>query len=478
MLLLVGFGATNLIGYTNAVRTLKETILHNELPLTGSNIYSEVQADLIRPIFIASIMANDTFLKDWLIDGEKNPAQVTRYLDTIRAKYGVFTSFLISDATRRYYHFRGGERHVRPESPEDIWYFRVRDMTKPYEINIDFDQSSNDTVTIFVNYRVLGYDGRFLGVTGVGLSIDSVQRIVARYRTEFHRNVFFVTRTGEVTVTSQDGPRTGTTIGSLPGLSAITPQILAGQEGQFEYQRDGETVLLDTRFIPELGWYVLVEQEQSAATRPLWRSFVTNLWIGSAIILATALVIAWAVSAYHRRLTTLATTDKLTGLGNRQEFDAAMLRLTRPGRRQGRPFAVLLLDIDHFKQINDTLGHLGGDEVIRAVARRTRSVLRTTDLVCRWGGEEFIVVAHDCSAGEAAGVAETLRLAVEEMAVRMPDDGTRVTISIGLTTSRLGDTADLILARVDRALYQAKREGRNCVRIAGPVRAPAAAGAA
>lgn len=473
LLLLVGFGATNLISYTNAVSTLKETILHHELPLTGNNIYSEVQADLIRPVFIASIMANDTFLKDWLLGGEKDPAQVTRYLDAIRAKYGVFTSFLVSDATDRYYHFNGGERHVRPESPEDVWYFRVRDMAKPYEINIDYDQSSNDTVTIFVNYRVLGYDGRFLGVTGVGLSIDSVQRIVARYRTDFHRNVFFTTRTGEVTVTSVDGPRQGSTIGTLPGLSDIAARILGTHEGQFEYRRNGETILLDTRFIPELGWYVVVEQRQSDATQPLWRGFVTNLWIGFAIILATAAVIAWAVSSYHRRLTLLATTDKLTGLANRQGFDDAMGRLARGGRRQGRPFAVLLLDIDHFKRINDTLGHLRGDEVIRAVAEQTRDVLRATDLVCRWGGEEFIVIIRDCELADAVRLAETLRAAIEEMPVRRPDDGTRVTISVGLTTWRAGDTVDRLLSRVDRALYQAKRDGRNCVRLAAPARTAA-----
>ncbi|MBN8902282.1 MAG: diguanylate cyclase, partial [Rhodospirillales bacterium] len=339
--------------------------------------------------------------------------------------------------------------------------------------HVNRNQSSNDTVTIFVNHRVLGYDGRFLGVTGVGLSIDSVQRIVARYRTEFHRNVFFVTRTGEVTVTSADGPRQGSTIATLPGLSDVAARILGTHEGQFEYRRDGETILLDTRFIPELGWYVVVEQRQSDAIQPLWRGFLTNLWIGFGIILATAAVIAWAVSSYHRRLALLATTDKLTGLANRQGFDDAMARLARGGRRQGRPFAVLLLDIDHFKRINDTLGHLRGDEVIRAVAERTREVLRATDLVCRWGGEEFIVILRDCELADAARLAETLRSAIEEMPVRRPDDGTRVTISLGLTTWRAADTVDRLLSRVDRALYQAKRDGRNCVRLAAPARAAA-----
>ncbi len=467
-LLVTGFGITNIVSYNNAAAILKSTILHNELPLTGSNIYSEVQADLIRPVFVSSVMANDTFLKDWLISGEKDPEQVARYLDAIRAKYGVFTSFLVSDATRRYYHFRGTERYVSPDNADDVWYFRVRSMVAPFEINIDYDQASNRTVTIFVNYRVIGYDGRFLGVTGVGLNIDSVRHIVERYHSDFQRNVYFVTRSGEVTVTSDGGPKPGDVITALPGLSTIAGRILATQEGQYEYVRDGETYLLDTRFIPELGWYVVVEQRQADAMAGLWHGFITNLWIGFGIIFITAAVVAWAITLYHRRLHLLATTDKLTGLANRQAFDDTMHRLGRGGRRIARPFSVLLLDIDHFKRINDTLGHLRGDEVIQSVARRTVGALRRTDLVCRWGGEELIVVAYDCDLDEAARLAETLRAAVEMAPLRTPDDGTRVTISVGITSWRADDTVDRILSRVDRALYQAKRDGRNCVRIAAP----------
>lgn len=472
-LLVTGFGITNVISYNNAAEILKSTILHQELPLTGSNIYSEIQADLIRPVFVSSVMANDTFLKDWLLGGEKDPDQAVRYLEAIRAKYGVFTSFVISDVTRRYYHFRGGERYVYPDSADDVWYFRARSMTAPYEINIDYDQSSNRTVTIFVNYRVVGYDGRFLGITGVGLNIDSVRHIVERYHSNFQRNVYFVTRSGEVTVTSDGGPRSGSLITALPGLGTIAGRILATPEGQYEYTRDGEVYLLDTRFIPELGWYVVVEQRQSDAMAGLWHGFITNLWIGFGIILVTAAVIAWAVTLYHRRLSLLATTDKLTGLANRQVFDDAMERLERDARRCTRPFAVLLLDIDHFKRINDTLGHLRGDDVIRAVASRTVATLRKTDLVCRWGGEELIVIAYDCDLDEAARLAETLRAAIEMAPFRTPDDGTRVTVSVGITAWRDGDTVDRILSRVDRALYQAKRDGRNCVRIAAPPALPA-----
>jgi diguanylate cyclase (GGDEF)-like protein len=471
-ILAAGFAATSLMSYRDAVNALKSTILHNELPLTGSNIYSEVQADLIRPVFIASQMANDTFVKDWLLAGEQDSDRVVRYLDAIREKYGVFTSFLISDKTQRYYHFSGRFRQVAQANPDDAWFFRVKTMAAPYEINIDYDQASNRTVTIFVNYRVLDYQGRFIGVTGVGLTIDSVQGIVERYQTAFHRNVFFVDQSGSVTITPANPaattPRSGNNIKLLPGIGTIAGQILGSPEGQFEYRRDGENYLLDTRFIPELGWYVVVEQRQADAMRPLWASFVTALWVGLGITCLTVALIAYAIALYHRRMNVMATTDKLTGVANRQAFDETMEQLVRSRRRNMRPFSVLLFDIDHFKRINDTFGHMRGDTVIRRVADAAARTLRASDMICRWGGEELIVLARNCPLQDAARLAETLRSTIAMEAILTPDDGSRVTISVGVTEYAPGDTVDAILLRVDQALYEAKHAGRNCVRIAEP----------
>jgi diguanylate cyclase (GGDEF)-like protein len=464
--LLAGFGATNVLSYRNASGVLKDTILHRELPLTGSNIYSEIEADLIRPVFISSQMASDTFVRDWLLGGESDRDKITRYLDAIRKKYNVFTSFLISERTRQYYHFGGKPRTVSETNPDDVWYFRDRVMRAPYEINVDYDESSNRTVTIFVNYRMLDDAGNFLGVTGVGLNIDAVQRIVERYHNQFQRNVYFVDKIGTITVGSPGAPATGGSLYQLPGLKTIAARIVGSEEGQYEYSRDGETYLLDTRFIPELGWYVFVEQNQRHATAEIWDAFVTNLWVGFGIILLTAAIVAWAIATYHRRLDLMATTDKLTGLSNRQVFEAALEQSTFARRRLGKGFAVLLIDIDNFKRINEAHGHLSGDEAIRNVAAATRRRLRKTDLVCRWGGEELIVLAPDCPLEEARRLAEALRAGIRAEKLFDPDDGARVTISVGVAVFQVGDTTDRILSRVDVALGHAKQQGGDCVRVA------------
>jgi diguanylate cyclase (GGDEF)-like protein len=468
-ILLAGFAATNLISYRNASQILKATVLHRELPLTGNNIYSEIQADLIRPVFISSVMANDTFVRDWLLAGEHDREQVTRYLETIHEKYGVFTSFLISDRTHEYYHFHTARRPVDPNNAEDIWYFRAREMKTPYEINIDYDLASNRTLTIFVNYRVVDYQGNFLGVTGVGLNIDSVQRIVQRYRNDFQRSVYFVAKSGDVTLTSSGGPPAGGNIKTLTGLRAIGAQILAAPEGQYEYARNGETFLLDARFIPELGWYAVVEQRQSDVLSGLWNGVLTNLWIGCGIIVLTAAIIAVTISQYHRKLEQATTTDRLTGLTSPPLFEATLQRLLTSRRAADARFCLLLLDIDHFNHVIETLGHTRVDGTIRAIAHQVRSMVRDTDMACRWGGGELIILTTDCAADEARVRAETLRVAIARTPVVDPDDGSRVTVSIGVAARSPGDTADALLGRVHEAVRQAKRDGRNCVRVARPV---------
>lgn len=466
-LLLGGFAGTSAISYETSARALRRVILHRELPLTGSNIYSEIQADLVRPVLISSQMATDTFVKDWLLEGEVHPGQITRYLAAIQARYHVTTAYLISAKTLRYYHFLGNDRTLSPSNPDDVWFWNVQAITAPYDINIDYDEAANRTLTIFVNYKVFDYQGRFIGVTGVGLTVDTVKRIVESYRNDFQRNVYFVKPDGTIMLESARGA--GLPDGNirlLPGIRAIAPAILSHKEGQFTYRRPGGTFLLETRFIPQLGWYVMVERSEGAALSGLWRSFIANLIIGAAIILLTAGAVAYVISAYQRRLEVMATIDPLTGLCNRQVFDLAIARAIASRRRFGGPFALMLLDVDRFKEVNDTLGHLRGDVVLKRIAMVAGKNLRSTDLICRWGGEELVVLAYDCTLADAARMAEGLRAAIAEAPMQDPDDGSRITVSIGITDGRAGDDVDAVLHRADRALYSAKAAGRNRVMAA------------
>jgi diguanylate cyclase (GGDEF)-like protein len=178
--------------------------------------------------------------------------------------------------------------------------------------------------------------------------------------------------------------------------------------------------------------------------------------------------IALANTRLMRTLESLAMTDSLTGLHNPRFFDSFLEQQLAAAARDSKPLGVIMIDIDHFKQFNDTHGHPAGDEALRAFGRVVRAVLRASDVVARYGGEEFIVALPGAGQEDSRGVAEKLRRAVEEMVIEIgPGRYARTTISLGVvaTDEQRLDRKGLI-AMADAALYRAKEGGRNRVATA------------
>jgi two-component system, cell cycle response regulator len=162
----------------------------------------------------------------------------------------------------------------------------------------------------------------------------------------------------------------------------------------------------------------------------------------------------------------ISRTDALTGLRNRRHVEEYLAKLTSLARRNGEPIAVLVIDIDHFKSVNDTHGHDAGDAVLREVASRMLDSVRLEDMVGRWGGEEFLVVLPNTADQGAAELAERLRQVVADTPCRLADgDAVQVTISVGCAASLIDDTGRLVRS-ADTAMYEAKQTGRNRVVVA------------
>lgn len=180
-------------------------------------------------------------------------------------------------------------------------------------------------------------------------------------------------------------------------------------------------------------------------------------------IVSNVLVSLSGVAARYRlvaELTQKAHYDQLTGLVNRRFMDELLVNEIERCRRYRSPMTVLLLDIDHFKSINDTFGHDAGDRVLETVASRLKGTVRSVDSVARWGGEEFIVMVAETDLSSALVVGENIRKTVErgEYALNRP-----VTVSVGVSEFKKDDTVDSLLKRADVALYRAKERGRNQV---------------
>ncbi len=300
LILIVGFLTTSLVSYFISLSSLRDEITSSSLPLTSDNVYSEIQRDLIMPVFISSMMANDTFLRDWILDGERDEGKITKFLNEIMQKYGAFTSFFVSEATRIYYHADGILKKVDPEEERDVWYFRVREMKPDYEINVDPDLANKDELTIFINHKMYDYSGRFIGVTGVGLTVRSLFALMADYSRKYNRNVYLTGQDGKIMLSSTSYSKTFQNIRDIEGISSIAGSILSTDSGTYRYSLRGRAVHLNSRFVPELKWYLLVEQTEEGSTKGIHNALVINL-IMCALITAIVLAITIiTVNAYQK----------------------------------------------------------------------------------------------------------------------------------------------------------------------------------
>ncbi len=165
----------------------------------------------------------------------------------------------------------------------------------------------------------------------------------------------------------------------------------------------------------------------------------------------------------HDRLEQLAITDSLTGVYNRMKGDELLEQELSRFRRYRSPLSVILLDLDNFKNINDTLGHGAGDEVLRGVGSVLAEAVRESDVPARWGGEEFLILCPESNLPDAVELAERLRLLIEDLSF---GSGLGVQASFGVSEARSEDTRESLVERTDKALYRAKHQGRNRVEIA------------
>ncbi|MFO8044950.1 MAG: diguanylate cyclase [Halomonas sp.] len=248
---------------------------------------------------------------------------------------------------------------------------------------------------------------------------------------------------------------------SLTGYRAAdvmgkTPALLGSGEQSPDFYRKMWKALENNeafqgRFINRRkdGSRYYVEQSIAPVLNPLGRRthFISTSWQVDELV------------EREKALHTMATQDKLTGLLTRRAGDEALYKAHHEHLANARPLSVIICDIDHFKTVNDTFGHLAGDRIIQLIARVINQQARSDDPTIRWGGEEFLIVLQ-ANRPAAMGLAERLRLAVEQL---QDAEVGQVTLSLGVAEMLLGESIEQLLGRADGALYRAKRSGRNRV---------------
>ena len=267
------------------------------------------------------------------------------------------------------------------------------------------------------------------------------------------------------------------TVAVAGALSLLDRGFLVGIAGLVAVILSGPYVAIDRRDLLKMNVVPLILIAVIMGAAGLDAFTVVNSTVFIVLALLVSLLLARVFEASNRRafalehqLTSEARTDALTGLRNRRSLEEAASAEVKRGTRIGATLSVIICDIDHFKQVNDRFGHEAGDKVLRTVADLLSGVARESDMLGRWGGEEFLMLLPDTNENAAFVVAERMRKAVE--AAKMPIEGLRVTISLGVAELAPGGSEperwQEAVRRADDAMYRAKQSGRNKEMCAEP----------
>lgn len=455
---------TSILNYKKSLTQMQEQLITRSLPLSIDNIYTDIQKNIIEPNLISSMMASNTFLKDWLINEENNVEKITKYLNTIKNKYNMFNTFLVSEKSKNYYSAKGFLEKVKEDNPNNTWYFDFKESQTHHSINLDFNTHMDDSMIFFINYKIFDDDFQYLGATGIALKTSYINEMLSFFRENYNFNVYFIDKKGDV-VLSEKGISTLKNINEIPQLSLHKNAIFSSESKDLNYQKEGNHYLLKTKYIEELGLYLIVEVKIENFTQEVTKTFYFNLITSLLVTLLVILIILYTIKTHNKELHYLANNDALTDLSNRRTFNINFERVLNQYQRDSRDKGVILLDIDNFKNINDTYGHLVGDKVLKRIAKNLKEIIRKSDYVSRWGGEEFSILLMDANIEQTQEVSDKIKRAFEnDLELSRLIKGS-VTASFGLTIFKENDDMSSVMTRVDAALYFAKESGRNCSKV-------------
>ncbi len=436
--------------------------------------------------------------------------RLTEYLDSVRERFADYDELRIVDATGRVVAASGTlaarENATRSSTVAlpDGWQAQVRGDN--LVLGAPFWNAANQQPQMLVAVPIGVGEGRFLGAIAATVNLQTLAATLKRFAPRDSGHVYLLTAGGKVIVSSRQASAEAMALRFTPEAMR-TRLAREGRSAEFT-SVSGETVVGSMRSVPGVDWVVVAEFPAAEVFRQLERlrnvtllivagmlgvagglGYALGLFIvrplnrlakGAAKVAAGDLDVdlpagmggevgylteifnnmVARVRASREELERLSVTDPLTGLNNRRRMMEVLENEVRRSRRLKHPFAVLMADVDHFKQFNDAHGHPAGDEVLKRVAAILQETTRDVDFVARYGGEEFLVLMPELTAQGAAEVVDRIRQRIGSE----PGLAGTITLSCGVAEFPAhGDSGTELIKVADDALYQAKRDGRDRV---------------
>lgn len=452
---------------TKSYQQLAEKHLENVVSLADTEISNHIDNYMSKPVMVSKTMANDEFLKTWLSkepEGAGNDAylrQLYNYLKAYQLKYGYTTVFCVSAQTGNYYYQDGLNKTISKDDSHDVWYYNFISSGHEYDLEVDTNQANHNNITVFVNFRVVGDDGKLLGVIGVGLKASFIEDMVRAYEKDYNLSTYIINVGGAANsfkgstdiFVSQD---------KLPEYTGIKDKIKMNKSGDSEIQwftSEGERKCLITKYDGTLGWYLVLEMKTNSIYSSFQERIKSNVLFMLFSLVACILVTTAVFINYNKRIVAIENTDDLTGLLNRKLFTKQYQTFVRKYREQKK--MLFMLDIDHFKEVNDRYGHIFGNAVLAMVADELRKAINGYGIAARWGGDEFIGILA-VEPGEAQRILSQFKDALKS---EEKDSGYSVTVSVGIIEINEKLSMEQIIKKADELLYCSKENGRDRITV-------------
>jgi diguanylate cyclase (GGDEF)-like protein len=413
---------------------------------------------LMQPLHISQTLAKAKELKDLMRDPQDNEEQVFTTLKRLNQEFSL--NFFIASEISRTQYDSAGKKIDLIEGKVD-WYFRYKDQ--PENAMADIGQWQNPQ--FYIDLKIYDDEGNFLGVFGVGKSLTAFTQVFSEYKKTYGYDFIFVDQNKDITLTSDPELLikgvTFKNLADLPWFQALKPAQQQASLNNLLLQINGQEALIAELNIQPFDWTLYIITPLQSRQTEISRGFIISIVTLLAVIFGLFLLIYNLLYYFKKDIQKIKQIDILTELANRGNTTLKFEELMY----EKKSVSLVLIDLDNFKPINETHGRKAGDIVLRQVAQMLQSNIRDTDILGRWGGEEFILLMSDTGPHEAVELCQELCKKLAAMTITTGTTSIQITGSFGVSFTATPRTMSEVITAADDALFSAKRDGRNMVRM-------------